>query len=67
MDDLDSLGARHRELLAELDELKPKLHAAIRKARAANMTQSEIMRRSGYKTVQQIRVITGEASKVSPT
>jgi hypothetical protein len=60
-EDLDQLGARHKELLRELAELKPKLHAAIRAARAAKVSQVDLMQRSGYRTVQQIRVITGEA------
>lgn len=63
MSELDRLGARHKKLLTELEELKPQLHAAIRAERAAKVSQVEIMQRSGYKTVQQIRVITGEAKK----
>lgn len=63
MSDLDRLGKRHMEILDELEEIKPHLHEAIRSARKAGMTQGEIARRSGYKTVQQIRVITGEAKK----
>lgn len=62
-EDLDQLGARHKELIRELAELKPKLHAAIRAARAAKASQVDLMQRSGYKTVQQIRVITGEAQR----
>ncbi len=58
--ELDRLGSRHKKLLAELEELKPKLHAAMRDARTQGMTQREIMERSGYKTIQQVRVITGE-------
>lgn len=65
MSDLDRLGQRHKELLRELDELKPALHDAIRAERAAGATQNDVRERSGYKTVQQIRVITGEAEKVS--
>lgn len=61
MSDLDRLGARHKKLLSELEELKPQLKDAIRAARADGMKQNEIMQRSGYKTIQQIRVITGEA------
>lgn len=59
MTELDKLGARHKKLLAELDELKPKLHEAMRTERATGMTQREIMEKSGYKTIQQVRVITG--------
>lgn len=67
MSTLDELGARHKELLAELEELKPKLHAAMRKERAklgkdgkSTATQADIMQRSGYKTIQQVRVVLGE-------
>lgn len=60
-EDLDRLGARHAALIQELEELKPELHEAIRAERAAGATQGDLARRSGYKTVQQIRVITGEA------
>lgn len=61
MTDLDRLGAEHKRLLAELEELKPLLHEAMRDARAAKATQNEIRERSGYKTIQQVRVILGEA------
>jgi hypothetical protein len=67
---LDELGNRHKELQAELEELKPKLHAAMRKERAKmskdgkhQHTQSDIMQRSGYKTIQQVRVILGEVGQ----
>lgn len=63
MSELDDLGARHKELLRELDEIKPALHAAMRAERAKKVTQAEIRERSGYKTIQQVRVITGEAMK----
>lgn len=66
MSELDELGQRHKELLAELEELKPKLHAAIRAERAEKVSQRSLMERSGYKTVQQIRVITGEAKGKEP-
>ena len=61
MSELDDLGKRHKRLLRELEELKPQLHEAIRAERAAGVKQRELMERSGYKTIQQIRVITGEA------
>jgi hypothetical protein len=60
MAELDELGARHKQLLAELDALKPQLHAAMRAERAKKATQNEIRERSGYKTIQQVRVILGE-------
>lgn len=67
MSELDKLGARHKELLAELDELKPKLHEAMRAERAKLgpdgkhlVTQREVMELSGYKTIHQVRVILGE-------
>jgi hypothetical protein len=63
--ELDKLGARHKKLLAELDELKPKLQEAMRSARAAGATQNEIRERSGYKTIQQVRVILGEVKSGS--
>ena len=61
MTELDRLGKRHKALLAELEQLKPKLHDAMRVERANGTTQNEIRERSGYKTIQQVRVITGEA------
>lgn len=66
MSTLDELGQRHKELVRELDELKPKLHAAMLAERfnadgTPKNTQNNIRDRSGYKTVQQVRVITGEA------
>lgn len=69
MSELDDLGARHKALLRELEEMKPALHAAMRAERfnpdgTPNATQSDIMIRSGYKTIQQVRVITGEAKAV---
>lgn len=67
MDELDRLGGRHKKLLAELEELKPRLQAAMRAERAKVgpdgkrlVSQREIMERSGYKTIQQVRVILGE-------
>lgn len=63
--ELDRLGQRHKELLRELDELKPALHEAMCAERQAGATQNDIRERSGYKTIQQVRVITGEAEKVS--
>lgn len=65
MTELDDLGRKHKRLLRELEELKPALHDAMRRERATGATQREIMERSGYKTIQQVRVITGEASKVA--
>ncbi len=68
VNELDKLGTRHKKLLAEIEELKPKLHDAMRAERAKLdadgkhlVSQREIMERSGYKTIQQVRVITGEA------
>lgn len=61
MTELDRLGTRHRKLIAELEAIKGPLHEAMREARAASVTQREIMERSGYKTIQQVRVILGEA------
>lgn len=65
MNELDRLGLRHKMLLRELEELKGPLHDAMRAERLAGATQNEIRERSGYKTIQQVRVITGEAEKVS--
>ncbi len=61
MSDLDDLGRRHKQLLRELAELKAPLHAAMIAERAAKATQNDIRERSGYKTIQQVRVILGEA------
>lgn len=61
MSELDELGKRHKRIQREMEELRPLLHAAIRAERAAGVLQRELMERSGYKTIQQIRTITGEA------
>jgi hypothetical protein len=65
VNELDRLGNRRKKLLAELDDLTPRLHEAMRAARAEGVTQNEIRERSGYKTIQQVRVILGEAKEVS--
>lgn len=65
MSTLDELGARHTELREELAKLTARtgpLQEAMRAERAAGATQSDIMIRSGYKTIQQVRVILGEAN-----
>lgn len=64
---LDELGKKHKRLTRELEELKPQLHTAIRAERAAGATQREVMERAGYKTIQQIRTITGEAGATRRT
>ena len=61
MGDLDDLGRRHKELLRELADLKAPLHAAMKAERRTGTTQNDIRERSGYKTIQQVRVILGEA------
>lgn len=61
MNKLDQLGSRYRQILAELRELTPKLHSAMRHERAEGATQNEVRQKSGYKTIQQVRVILGEA------
>jgi len=70
MSTLDELGTRHKKILRELEELKPKLHAAMLAERfnadgTFKCTQNDIRDRSGYKTVQQVRVITGEATTLA--
>ncbi len=60
MTELDRLGAKHRKLLADLAAIKEPLHEAMRAERAAGATQNDIRERSGYKTIQQVRVILGE-------
>jgi len=59
---LDELGARHRQLRDELAEVRAALTKEMRKARASGMTQEEIGRRAGYKTLFQVRLILGEAA-----
>jgi len=61
MDELDRLGNRRTKLLKELADLTPDLHQAMRAARTGGATQNEIRERAGYKTIQQVRVILGEA------
>jgi hypothetical protein len=68
MSTLDELGTRHKAALAEIAAIKDDLHAAMRAERfnqdgSHKTTQSDIMIRSGYKTIQQVRVITGEAKE----
>jgi hypothetical protein len=65
--ELDELGQRHRDLLRELEEIKPQLHDAMRAERATGATQNDIRERSGYKTIQQVRVILGEVKPSGPT
>ena len=60
MSELDRLGKRHKQLLRELEDLKAPLHEAMRAERKAGATQNDVRERSGYKTIQQVRVITGE-------
>jgi hypothetical protein len=56
-DDLDRLGRRHKQLRQQLESLLPELHEAMRAERAAEVTLREIMERSGYRTIQQVREI----------
>lgn len=67
MTKLDELGRRYKKLVAELEALKPQLHDEIRRERAAGVSQRELMERSGYKTIQQIRTITQEAGRSKET
>jgi hypothetical protein len=64
--DLDRLGRRHKQLRQQLEDLKPELHEAMRAERAGEVTYREIMERSGYHTIQQVREIcmTGEQRRV---
>ena len=63
---LEDLGARRLALTAELDELTPKLQAAMRAERAKGVTQDVIARQSGY-SIQQVRNITaGSAPTATP-
>lgn len=55
--DLDRLGRRHKQLRQQLAELLPALQEAMRAERAADVTYREIMERSGYQTIQQVREI----------
>jgi uncharacterized membrane protein len=54
---LEELGARRMALQAELDELTPKLQAAMKAERAKGATQDVIAKQSGY-SIQQVRNIT---------
>jgi hypothetical protein len=54
---LEELGKRHRQIMARIERLRPKLDAAIRKERAAGATHVNLWRRSGYKSLGQIRRI----------
>jgi hypothetical protein len=55
--DLDTLGRRHKKLLADLEALQPQLAEAIRAERAAGATYADLMARSGYKSIETIRQI----------
>lgn len=63
MSELDKLGAEHKRLKTEWEALKPKLHAAMLAERAAGATQNNVRERSGYATLQRVRIILGESSK----
>ena len=65
MTELDRLGDEHKRLLEALEVLKPKLKKAMLKERKAGATQNNIRERSGYKTIQQVRVILGEVKEKS--
>jgi hypothetical protein len=55
--DLDTLGKRHKKLLADMDALVPQLAEAIRAERAAGATYADLMTRSGYRSIETIRQI----------
>lgn len=66
--ELDEIGTKHKEHLSAIKALKPHLHKLMRQARALVhadgehlITQGVVRDLSGYKTIQQVRVITGEA------
>jgi hypothetical protein len=65
MTDLDTLGRRHRKLLAELDALQERLADAIRAERAAGATYADLMARSGYRSVEAIRLIVKPGARES--
>ena len=55
--DLAGLGALHEMLLKTLDQLRPALHERMREARAAGATYQELVRLSGYTSVNAVRQI----------
>ena len=57
MEDLDTLGARHRQLLEDLDKLKPLLADAIRAERAKGATYVALLARSGYRSIEGIKQV----------
>lgn len=57
MSNLDDLGARHRELQDELDDVREALAGEIRAERGDGATLVELMNRSGYKSIETIRQI----------
>lgn len=60
MEDLDTLGAQHRQLLEDLDKLKPLLADAIRAERVKGgpgSTYVALLARSGYRSIEGIKQI----------
>jgi hypothetical protein len=55
--DLDTLGKRHRKLLADLDECRTQLAVAMRTERGNGATLVDIMQRSGYTSLETVRHI----------
>jgi hypothetical protein len=57
MTDLDTLGRRHRKLVADLAELREQLADAMRTDREAGATYVDLMNRSGYTSIETVRQI----------
>jgi hypothetical protein len=60
MGDLDELGARHRQLLKDLEDLKPLLAEAIRAEYAKGGPDAayvSLAHRSGYRSIEGVKQI----------
>jgi hypothetical protein len=56
-EDLDALGRRHARLQEQLAEVRSKLAPAIRAERKKGAKLQELLRRSGYHSLEAIRQI----------
>jgi len=54
---LDELGRLHVELVQTLDKVREMLGLAMRHERDNGATYAELMKRSGYRSVEQVRQI----------
>jgi hypothetical protein len=61
--DLDELGAYRRELNERLAKLKPLLDAAVRAERKKGATWAELVTRSSYGGIEQVKLVVDPARR----